>query len=134
MEVQTLPQCFGCGLKNPIGLKLQFEVEPTGVARSSWTPGEWYQGYPGIVHGGILSTLLDEIMVKAIQGLGITAVTAKLEATFRRPVPLGEKLYLTGWVEKRKGKKILTSGEIRNKEGQLFAQGRGLFVVRTQEM
>ncbi|MFC1962064.1 PaaI family thioesterase, partial [Chloroflexota bacterium] len=53
--------CFGCGQNNPIGLKLKFKKDGDGV-RTEFTPGESYQGWPGMVHGGIIGCLLDEAM------------------------------------------------------------------------
>ncbi len=88
-------KCFACGKGNPIGLKLTFRNE-NGVAKSEFTPGPEYQGWEGIVHGGIISTVLDEAMGYAALYRGKKVVTGKLEVRFRKPAPVGHTLHLEG--------------------------------------
>jgi uncharacterized protein (TIGR00369 family) len=78
--------CFGCGKKNPIGLKLQF-LETGKELRASWQPSETYQGYPNILHGGIIATLLDEIGAWCVSvKIGTAGVTSEMTIKFLHPV------------------------------------------------
>ena len=78
--------CFGCGKKNPIGLKLQF-LETREELRAVWKPSETYQGYPNVLHGGIIATLLDEIGAWCVSvKIGTAGVTGELNVKFLHPV------------------------------------------------
>ena len=120
--------CFACGRANPSGLHLDFEVGRER-ARTTFTARREHTGYEGAVHGGIVSALLDETMGWAIFQQGIWGVTAKLDVTFRKPVPVGEELVVTGEVHKQGRRAVETRGEVRDHAGALLAEGTGLFVV-----
>ncbi len=81
--------CFGCGADNPWGLRLIFFAEPDGSVVSHWTPQINHQGYDSMVHGGIISTVFDEVMAWAVTNAGIWAVTGRLSTTYRKPVEIG---------------------------------------------
>ncbi|HEY6572623.1 MAG TPA: PaaI family thioesterase, partial [Candidatus Eisenbacteria bacterium] len=78
--------CFCCGRENPIGLKLEFEETPEGRMRTLWTPRKEHQGFKDIVHGGLVGTVLDEVMVRLLYLRGIHAVTAGMETKLLKPV------------------------------------------------
>ncbi|MCL6437631.1 MAG: PaaI family thioesterase [Rubrobacteraceae bacterium] len=121
--------CFGCGAENPIGLHLDIEFEEGGVARALFTPQRPHSGYPNMVHGGIVATLLDEVLAQAVYNEREGAVTAKMETTFRRPLEPGETVEVRGWVESSRGRRIVSRGEIRRAEdGALIAEARGVFM------
>ena len=86
--------CFICGLENPVGLKLRiYEVEP-GRVESTFTAPEHFQGYPGVLHGGIIATIIDEISGRALLGSvdhPRFMFTAKLEVKYRKNVPIGPR-------------------------------------------
>jgi uncharacterized protein (TIGR00369 family) len=125
-------KCFVCGQNNPIGLKISFRNED-GVARAGFTPGKLYQGWAGILHGGITMALLDEATSYAALFAGVNAITAKMEVRIRRPIPIGETLSITGTITKRTGKLVTTEGAIFLKDGTLAAEATAKqFVVRTQ--
>ncbi len=89
--------CYVCGTKNPSGLKVVFQIDEAARSiRASFTPSEAHQGFEGIVHGGILSALLDEAMGKLAFSLGIPAVTAEITVTFKSPASPGEELSIAG--------------------------------------
>jgi acyl-coenzyme A thioesterase PaaI-like protein len=91
------PRCFVCGKENPAGLGVDFKIDREQRAiGAKFTPSDIYQGYEGIVHGGILSALLDEAMVKLTVGLGTPAVTAQMTVTFRVPSAPGDELFISG--------------------------------------
>lgn len=90
-------QCYVCGRDNPAGLRVDFEIDRNaGSIRGTFTPEASHQGFEGIVHGGILSALLDEAMAKLAFSLGINAVTAEMTVKFRSPAAPGDRLLITG--------------------------------------
>jgi len=90
-------RCYVCGKENPAGLGVAFKInrELRSIS-ANFTPSDVHQGYEGIVHGGILSTLLDEAMAKLTVSLGIPAVTAEMKVTFKSPAAPGEELFVSG--------------------------------------
>jgi uncharacterized protein (TIGR00369 family) len=89
---------------------------------------ESFEGHPGYLHGGIIATLLDEAMSKAVRALGRPSVTAKMEVEYRRPVPSGVQLRLEGRVVSNEGRKHWTEAVIADAEENVLAHGKGLFV------
>jgi uncharacterized protein (TIGR00369 family) len=89
--------CYVCGKKNPEGLAVDFEIDREKKSITGrFMPQKKHQGYDGIIHGGILSALLDEAMVKLAYNLGIPAVTAEMTVKFKSPAAPGEELVVTG--------------------------------------
>ncbi len=120
--------CFVCGKDSDIGLKLDFEPTETG-ARTSYTPGEEFQGFQGVVHGGIVCALLDEVMWKAINGqTGAVTMTAKMDVKFKKPVPVGTRLLVEGSVTGRKRNVYEAESTVCDAEGKILAQATGLFI------
>jgi acyl-coenzyme A thioesterase PaaI-like protein len=123
--------CFACGENNPIGLKLKFREEE-GSMRTEFVPREVHQGYPGLMHGGLASTILDEAMSRAINVLGIIAVTARLEVRFRLGVPLNTPLQAEGRIIRRKGPLIDTEGRITLADGRTAVEATARFMINKQ--
>ena len=115
--------CFACGKLNPIGLKLEFREE-NGKYIADFTAGPEHQSYDGIVHGGIVSTLLDEIMARYPYEKGLTTVTARLEVRYRQPTPIARKLTATGWVTGQRGKLIELASTLTLPDGSVTAEGK----------
>jgi len=116
--------CFGCGVDNANGLAMTFyEVGPGHVACEITVP-EKFQGYPGVVHGGIVATMLDEIAsrVALIGDHSRMMMTAKLTTRYRKPVPVGQPLKIEGWLERDRGRFAIAKGEIRLADGSLAAE------------
>ena len=121
--------CFGCGGANPRGMKLTFELDEAAQrVRGAFRIGAEYQGGPGFVHGGIIATLLDEVMGKVNRFRKVRAVTAELQVEYLRPVPVEHELVLEGWEVEKKGRSLFHAGEIRSAEGAVLARGKGRFV------
>ena len=120
--------CFGCGKNNPIGLKLNFQNED-GTARAEFTPGEHYQGWPGVVHGGIVVSLLDEAMSYATYFKGVTCLTAKMEIKLKRPAMVDEPLIITSSIIKSSRKIIETKAQVCLPDGTLLAESRATHYV-----
>ena len=118
---KSLGMCFACGNDNPIGLKLNFKWDGE-TARAEFTPGELHQGWSGIVHGGIITCLLDEAMSYAALFEKVDTVTAKLQVRIKRPIPIGEPLSITGNITKRTRKLVEAKGAIFVKEGTPVAE------------
>jgi acyl-coenzyme A thioesterase PaaI-like protein len=125
--------CFACGRLNPSGLELDFDVS-TNSATARYTGLQRHQGYDGTVHGGVVTALLDETMGWAIFHQGIWGVTAKIEVTFKRPVPVGLELVVTGVVARDRGRTIETTGTLaRADNGEVLAEASAVFVRMSDE-
>jgi acyl-coenzyme A thioesterase PaaI-like protein len=122
--------CFVCGIENPCGLQLKFYTTGPGEVSADYTVPECYQGYPGVVHGGIVAAMLDEVAGRVHMG-GDNArflYTARLEVRYRRNVPVGQPLHLLGQAGKSKGRSATASARIYDQEGVLLAEAEALLV------
>ena len=120
--------CFVCGQDNPDGLRLVFgkESEGDGVETTvTFTPK--YQGWKGIIHGGLLSTLLDEVMVKAAAHQGHICVTAELTVKFKKPAEVGIPYRVLGRVTSIRQKLIFAEGQVEDADGMLIASATAKF-------
>jgi acyl-coenzyme A thioesterase PaaI-like protein len=90
--------CFCCGSENPIGLKMGFRFEGGKILSEAVIP-KAFQGFAGVVHGGILGTLLDEVMVNFHWLRGFRVVTVEYQVRLKAPCPVGRKLVLSAWPE-----------------------------------
>jgi acyl-coenzyme A thioesterase PaaI-like protein len=122
--------CFACGPKNPIGLRLEFETEDHGVSRTVWVPKEEHQGYVGVVHGGLIATVLDEVMVRMLWRLGVPAMTVHFEMDLKRPAKPAVPLHLEGRVIEDRGRVIKVASEARDADGDLIATGAAICIVK----
>ncbi|MEE9124550.1 MAG: PaaI family thioesterase, partial [candidate division NC10 bacterium] len=84
MELVDDQMCFVCGKRNPNGLQLDFELVGDTEVRTSFLPTKQFQGFRDIVHGGIITTILDEVTVNGVWLPGIKAVTGKLEVRLKQ--------------------------------------------------
>jgi uncharacterized protein (TIGR00369 family) len=121
-------RCFGCGQANPTGLHLEFLLAEDHSVVSFPTIPDSFEGPVGYLHGGIIATLLDETMSKAVRASGHTAMTRHLEVDYLRPVPSGAPLRLEGRIARNEGRKHWAQAKILDAEGALLAQGKGLFI------
>jgi uncharacterized protein (TIGR00369 family) len=119
--------CFGCGDRNPEGLRIEFQADGRQVS-GRFTARDVHQGYPGVAHGGIAAAALDEAMGWAMYAAGAWAMTARMEVKYRRPLPLGEELSVTAQVVRERGRWLEAVGELRASSGELLAQAKGLFM------
>jgi len=133
MPYESDHYCFACGAANPIGLHLRFTYAD-GTAEALFTAERAHQGYPGIMHGGLVATLLDEAMAHAAIAAHGAAVTGDLHVRMRgQGVPLGRPLRLQGRVTGGRGRLVLTAATLRDEEGRLLAQAEGKFMVVPEE-
>ena len=121
-------RCFACGAINPTGLHLEFLIAPDNSVVSLPSVNENFEGYPGYLHGGIIATLLDEAMSKAIRALGHSAMTRKMEVDYRRPVPSNVQIRIEGRIVRSEQRKHWVEASILNAHGTVLAHGQGLFI------
>ncbi len=126
--------CFGCGATNPWGLHLTFLAEPNGAVRTRWVPEVNHQGYAGMVHGGIISTVFDEVMAWAVTNAGIWAVTARLSTTYRKPVEIGVPIIARAEVASVTSRTADVTATIRRaSDSLLLAEATARFIRVSQQ-
>lgn len=114
-----------------------YEDHEAQQIQATVTVPEHFNGYPGIVHGGILATILDETSGRAVMlegGQEMLMVTLKLEMTYRRPTPTNTPLTAIGWVIKQSKSRAQVAGEIRLPDGTVTAQCRAVVVRPPREI
>lgn len=121
-------RCFGCGPANSCGLHLEFLLAPDGSVVCMPVIGDGFEGHPGYLHGGIIATLLDEAMSKAVRAQSTPSVTRKIEVEYLRPVPSGARLRLEGRVTHNERHKHWAESRILDERGRALAEGKGLFI------
>lgn len=121
-------RCFACGTENPIGLHLQFRREDGG-ARAEFQPRPEHQGWDGILHGGIVMTLLDETLAYAAMFAVGPAVTAEIHARLRKPAPIEQIYTLFGKVQQVRLGLVNVRATIVDVAGQLIAEADGKFMA-----
>ncbi len=121
-------RCFGCGQASATGLRLEFLIAEDHSVVSLPAVSEAFEGHPGYLHGGIIATLLDETMSKAVRARGLIAMTRHMEVDYRRPVPSGAPIRLEGRVVRSEGRKHWTEAKILDAQGGPLAGGKGLFI------
>ena len=126
-------ECFVCGPDNPIGLHLVFRLED-GACVSEFTPGPNHVGYPGVVHGGMIYSALDDVMANWLYLRGARAYTARCEIRYRKPAAPGERLLLSGRPTARRRKLVeMEAMAKRASDGKVVATATGTFVVVDEE-
>jgi len=122
--------CFGCGRRNRAGLRLEFSDDPEGNGvQAEFTPLYRVEGYTGMVHGGIITTVLDEVMAWSLYRHGIWAVTGALTTRYRKPIRIGQRTLATGTIVRDRGRALGLRGEIRNREDlRVLAEATATFV------
>jgi uncharacterized protein (TIGR00369 family) len=124
--------CFACGTLNEHGLGLQIHVEPG----RSWTELELqpqFEGWEGIAHGGILCTILDEVMAWALVAEDNWGVTARMSVEFRKPVAVGTRLRADGWILRSRRRLVETAARIVDETGLEVATATGVYVAADED-
>ncbi len=123
--------CFVCGLKNPFGLRSFFYELDNDELLAIFKPTQAHQSYPGRLHGGIVTAILDETINRAIMmryAGDIWGITLELTTRYRKPIPLDEELRVIGRVTKETNRAFEGTGEILLKDGRIAAEGQGKFL------
>jgi uncharacterized protein (TIGR00369 family) len=122
--------CFGCGGANARGMKLTFEQDDAArriIGR--FRLGAEYQGAFGIIHGGVIAVVLDEVMGKVCRFRGVRAVTAEMNIEYLKPVWVDTDLVVEGYEKEMTGRNLHLVGEIQDASGKVLARSRGRFVI-----
>ncbi len=124
MELSDDGYCFVCGPKNPIGLKLYFHFDGKTIS-TEFVPQKEHQGYMNIVHGGIISTLLDEVMVKLAIEMGMPAVTAQMDIRLKKALNIGSRITVSAEITKDSKKIIEAYATAVKDDGVIVADANG---------
>lgn len=121
--------CFACGSLNTSGIGLILHVEP-GRCWTDLTLEHRFEGWDGIAHGGIIATILDEVMAWSLVGEDNWGVTARMQLEFRRPVEIGRPIRAEGWVTRSRRRVVEAAGRILNPaDGTELATATGVYVA-----
>ena len=124
--------CFACGELNEIGLHLQLILEPERCRTELVMPSR-FEGWEGIIHGGILCTILDEVMAWALVVHDNWGVTARMSIDFRRPVSVGQSIRAEGWIKEARRRIQVTAGRIIDTEtGVELATAEATYVAASE--
>ena len=128
---QSSRMCLVCGLKNPFGLRADFYEIQSGELIAVFMPRAEHQSYPGRLHGGITSAILDETMGRAImmnKEEMVWGVTVDLNIRFKKQIPLDQPLRVIGRITKDKGRFFEGAGELLLSDGEVAATGQGRYL------
>lgn len=125
---QPNDRCFVCGSRNPHGLRLGFAPDGDRAVTAVWRTSEVWEGYRGVIHGGIVSTVLDEAMSKAVATAGIRALTCELRVRLRQRIEVAEELRIRGWVVEKRKRRIVTEATLKDGNGLERAHAWAIFL------
>jgi uncharacterized protein (TIGR00369 family) len=128
LPVENDRHCFCCGPDNEHGLHLAIAYPKPGTAEAELLVDPRFAGWKGITHGGLLSTVLDELMAHACISAGAKAVTAEMTTRFLKAVPVGSRVKITGAVAAERGRVLTTEGRLYDAEGALAAEATARFI------
>jgi acyl-coenzyme A thioesterase PaaI-like protein len=129
MNISDNQYCFICGHRNPVGLKATMKVDREGksAACTLVIPSE-YQGWKDMVHGGIISALLDEVCVYAGMTVSASVVTGELKTRFRKPVPVEQEVTVSARVTNQVRRTVLVEAQL-TMEGIVLASAEAKLVI-----
>ncbi len=129
MKFVTYDKCFVCGKDNPGGLRLSFDInKEERTLRTTFVAGPIFQGYDDVVHGGIISTLLDEAMAKLSYELGYNAVTGTLDIRFKNPAPVGQPLLVHGEIIEVSKRVVKAKARVEKEDGTVLATATSMLI------
>jgi acyl-coenzyme A thioesterase PaaI-like protein len=120
------PECVVCSIANASGLHLKFDVSADGNVKADFQCNKAFEGYPGILHGGVISTILDGAMGHCIFALGQTAVTVEMTTKFRNPVIIGSNATVLARITRSSHPLYLLEAEIIQ-NGEIKATAKSKF-------
>jgi acyl-coenzyme A thioesterase PaaI-like protein len=126
--------CFACGQNNPHGLQMRVDYKESDLSAScSLSLERRFQGWNGIAHGGVVSTLLDEIMAHAVLKHVGQGMTADMQTRYRAPVPLDQEIEVRGWIDQANRRLATTKAEIRLAgDSKILAEAQARFLIRAK--
>jgi uncharacterized protein (TIGR00369 family) len=120
VKVKSSDYCFACGMANESGLRMRIVPTEDGC-RAIFTPQRRHEGFAGVIHGGIVASLLDEVIAWACRLQGYNAVTAEITVRYKQVVPVGQPIEVIGRITREHGRLVLGESLIRNEKGQVLA-------------
>ena len=123
------PHCVVCNPANPAGLGTEFTLQPDGSVTAEFLGGAVFEGYPGLLHGGVTAALLDGAMTNCLFAHGIEALTAELTVRYRHPVDVRGSIAVRARLTESRGDLHLLRAELRQ-EGQVKATALGKFIEK----
>jgi acyl-coenzyme A thioesterase PaaI-like protein len=123
----TYQRCFACGQRNETGLQLTFRREGNRIL-ADYRPAERFQGFPGVLHGGVLATMLDETMSRTGAMRRQWLMTGKLDIRFRQPAPVDQPLRVWGEIVRERAGAVDAVGAVELQDGTVLAEARGMFL------
>jgi len=128
-QARSQSSCFACGSRNPRGLHLNFQSNEANEMIADWIPDSDLEGFQGVVHGGIVSTVLDEAMAKVVAASGAKAVTAELRVRFRMHVASGKTVHVRGWIDSHNKRMAKTEAILTSSDGSELAHAWATFLT-----
>ncbi len=121
--------CFVCGRDNPVGLHLAFYTDEQNRVIAEFTPRAEHQSFPGVMHGGLVSTVLDETIGRTAIAHNIWCMTAELTVRYKKTVPIDAPLRVIGEITEINKRVLRGRGEIRSaQDDTLLAQAEGIYI------
>jgi uncharacterized protein (TIGR00369 family) len=124
--------CFCCGTDNERGLHMSISYPEKGAAEASLEVPSWFTGWKSMTHGGLLATVLDEIMAHACVAMSQRAVTAEMTVRYQKAVETGTRITARGKVEEARGRVLSTRGWLYDAEGSVVAEATARFLATTR--
>jgi uncharacterized protein (TIGR00369 family) len=131
LRAQEHPDCVACGLHHPSGLHMQFHPAEDGGVTATVDCSPAMQGYIGVVHGGIISLMLDAAMTNCLFQRGVSALTAQLSLRFRDPLHAGRSAVVSARVVRESGNAFVVEGNIVQ-DNRLKAKAEAIFMRKTR--
>ena len=129
VRAEVHPFCVACSPSNPLGLRLQFTLNEDGSVSAPFRAPDTLQGFPGLLHGGVIASLLDAVMTNCLFTHGYVAVTAELKLRYRKPVLLGADILIRGWLTQAAAPLYVLQAELKQ-QGCLKATAVAKFMER----
>lgn len=133
LRSQEHAHCVACGLHHPTGLRIQFHAADDGGVTATVDCTSALQGYAGLVHGGIISLMLDAAMTNCLFQRGVPALTAQLTVRFREPVQADRSAVVTARVVRETGNAFVVEGNVFQ-DNRLKAKGEGIFMRKNPDI
>ncbi len=129
VDANDYPNCFGCGAENQFGLRLALKVADSTVS-AEFTPDRHHEGWPGIVHGGVVSALLYEVMENWPYLNGSVTMMRSMDIRLLKPASIGQRITAVSWMDRRDGRNMWVDGKLECRDA-IIARGRASLVVLT---
>ncbi|GAB6159363.1 PaaI family thioesterase [Desulfotomaculum varum] len=124
---QEVNKCFACGKNNPIGLKLAIKHKED-ICYTTFTPKPEHSGWLNVMHGGLLSTIMDEVMAHWLWSRGMPAMTVEMTVRYVKPVPIGEPIVVTARLQADRGRMAHMAAEVTLADGTQVARATAKFI------